>query len=384
MAGARAGERIYKPVFEASDKELAPACTGALALRRITALLSSARRADAQGEFSQARDLYMEVVKVQKTLSRAPLGSIGKSLREVVVGVEARLQQLDPATAADGTTCKTIPSASSKSSVANRDGARGGPTAAGHRQDDLPPPHPNGGGGGSWSSRPPGLPGGESAAQVSWDLLDISECPPSARDGYGGRPTTRDGHAVDGARQPAGRPTTRDGSSGIRPSTENGRPATSDQWRQLGLDGTRLLASSGLGAAGLDGTRPSTRDDIRLQHQLDGTTRPSARNRKNGSREANEQITTPRRPSRENRHPSVDQRPTTRDGVRPPTRDPKERRCQDVTIRQVTGRRRPNRQQKACPADILVLETSDPLGSPCAEYNEEIDAFGDESVELLE
>lgn len=366
MAGARAGER-------SSDVkqfgELAPACSGALALRRITALLSSARKADAQGEFAQARDLYTEVLKVQRTLSRAPLGSIGKSLREVVVGVEARLQQLQ-SDGSDSTPCKRIPSASSKSSAVKALGVGGGPTA---------------------SSRPPGLPGGElPSSQVSWDLLDLSDCPPSARDGYGGRPTTRDGHAVDGTRQPAGRPTTRDGcrEGGIRPGTDNnGRPATSDCWRQLGLDGSRLLASSGPGgASGLDGTRPSTRDDIRLQHQLDGT-RPSARERKNGSREATE--TTPRRPSRESRHTSSDSlalRPTTRDGVRPPTRDLKDRRCQDVTIRQVTGGRRRHQIKQACEAQVLNLEAS-PLGSPSPDayqFSAELEAFGDESVELLE
>lgn len=309
---------------------------------------------------------------MQRTLSRAPLGSIGKSLREVVVGVEARLQQLQPVEG-HGTTCSRIPSASSKSSAANVHCARGGPTAAGHRQDDLPPPHP-GGAGGSWSTRPtPGLPG-EIPLQVNWDLLDISECPPSARDGYGGRPTTRDAE--------------RSGVAGIRPcTTEGGRPATSDCWRQQ---------SSGLGlAAGLDGTRPSTRDDIRLQHQLDGT-RPSARDRKNGSREAFPREpsyieTTPRRPSRENRQSSVEAaRPATRDGVRPPTRDSKERRCQDVTIRQVTSRKpstgkRRQQHQQAC--EVLNVETGLETvvsASPIPISTAEIDAFGDEGVELLE
>lgn len=379
MAGARAGERSSDIK---SYGELAPACSGALALRRITALLSSARRADAQGEFSQARDLYMEVVKVQRTLSRAPLGSIGKSLREVVVGVEARLQQLQP-DGSDSTPCKRIPSSSSKSSAVKALGVGGGPTAAGQRQDD---------GGGSKSSRPPGLPGGElPSSQVSWDLLDLSDCPPSARDGYGGRPTTRDGHTVDGTKQPAGRPTTRDGcrEGGIRPCTDNnGRPATSDCWRQLGLDGSRLLASSGPGgASGLDGTRPATREDIRLQHQLDGT-RPSARDRKNGSREATE--TTPRRPSRESRHASSDAlvlRPSTRDSVRPGTRDLKDRRCQDVTILQVvTGGRRRRSNQQACEAQVVNLETS-PVGCPSPDvvpFSPELDAFGDDSGELLE
>jgi len=303
---------------------------------------------------------------VQRTLSRAPLGSIGKSLREVVVGVEARLQQLREN---DSTTCgSSRPSTecrSSKSTAVNGSCGRGGPTAVGlpghHRQDDLPPPHPSGGGGVSWSTRPVnGLQADHSAApsQVSWDT-SLFDCPASARDGYGGRPTTRD--------------EARSGTAGIRPCTEGGRPATSDCWRQLGAGPCQTL----------DGTRPSTRDDMRLQQQLDGT-RPSARDRKNGSRD----VATPRRPSLgledglRHRHPSCEgQRPTTRDGLRPPRTQ--ERRCQDVTIRQVTGtRKRHNRQ---APPDVLNLEGAYPERSPSPVPGlESIDAFGDESVELLE
>lgn len=310
---------------------------------------------------------------MQRTLSRAPLGSIGKSLKEVVVGVEARLQQLQQGVgesdrATGGSSRPSThsghsgPSASSKSSAV--DGrARGGPTAVGHhRQDDLPPPHPSGASGGSCLRPLTGLQAELSAAanQVSWEM-DIPECPLSARDGYGGRPTTRDASRDGDGR--GGR------SAGIRPCTEGGggRPAT----------------SSGLGV--LDGTRPSTRDDMRLQQQLDGT-RPSARERKNGSRE----VVTPRRPSRENRHPSCEgQRPTTRDGVRVPRTDkPQERRVQDVTIRQVTGSRRKRHNQQA--SEVLNLEAVSTEGSPEA-YSDVFspessggDAFGDESVELLE
>lgn len=310
---------------------------------------------------------------MQRTLSRAPLGSIGKSLREVVVGVEARLQQLQPAlrenegTAVGSSRPSTHghPSASSKS-AANGSCARGGPTAAGHHAPE------DGGGGGA----------------LSWDTLNKpSEGSNSARDGYGGRPTTRDGRPTcDNARNGDG--------AGIRPGTEGGRPATSDCGLGRGTAGTAL-------ASGLDGTRPSTRDDMRLQQQLDGIIRPSARERKNGSREVTrEHIETPRGGTGQNRLASREsqrgnrqsscegQRPSTRDGrdgVRPPrTGGGTERRCNDVTIRQVTGSRK-KQSQKA--SDVLNLETVDHgFGDPLCHspVSSNGDAFGDESCELLE
>lgn len=372
MAGDRNGSSRVQELS-------APACSGALALRRITALLSSARRADAQGEFVQARDLYLEVLKVQRSISRAPLGSIGKSLRDVVVGVEARLHQLQPILKeVDSTTCSSsrpttncsVPSASSKSTLSNGNCARG----LASNNGDILHLHQ---GGSTWSSRPShGLQGDLSTQSMqasSWDTVGSLECPLSARDGYGGRPTTRDGVRTD---------------AGMRPCTHEGRPGTSD-W-------SRRQLSAGAGEfGGLDGVRPSTRDDLRLQQSLNGT-RPSARDRENSRKQVRasgaEVIETPRRPSYESalehsphdRRTSPAQRPVTRDGVRPPTRGlagATERRCQDVTIRQVTGRRKRHTPQQA--SEVLNLETVSPVGSPSPIPSPET-FLGDESVDLLE
>jgi len=358
----------------------APACSGALALRRITSLLAGARRADAQGDHVQARELYSEILKVQRTLSRAPLGSIGKSLREVTVGVEARLQVLRQELQGDSTTCSssrptTNCSAPSSSSTACAAPLSGRGSSAG--MEELMAGQP---GSGALSSRvmvPPSAPAqelpqqaaqacGVAASPPGWDTSAIPECPNSARDGCGGRPTTRDG----GAMRPYTQDSSRRPSRGPRQGSldEGGRPATRDD--------TRLQQQQ----QSLDGVRPSTRDGARLQQMIDGARR-----------------------SNSSRHGSGE-RPQTRDGVRPPTRSgPGERRGQDVSIRQVTGRRKRHQQQAP---DVLSLEPASGMGvggpaaalldasvttavaspspdgrppqslSPCAD--------ADESVELLE
>lgn len=60
---------------DGSAQELAPVCSGVLALRRVTALVSNARSADAQGEYHQARKLYSEVLKVRPELPSDAVGA---------------------------------------------------------------------------------------------------------------------------------------------------------------------------------------------------------------------------------------------------------------------------------------------------------------------
>lgn len=289
------------------QESAAPTCSGAVALRRVTTLLQGARRADAQGEHQQAIELYSEVLKVQRSLSRAPLGSIGKSLREVAAGVEARLAALkqELRDSDDGSATGSIPRVTG-----------GGATASRGPLDELRSPR----GINTWGS----------AAAA------LLECPPSARDSYvaSGRPTTRDG--------------------GLRPVTQETRIRTQgleSGWR-TGFEGSTRPSTRGGPlevSQCLDGVRPSTREGRGIQKMIDGAGRPQ-----------------------------------TRDGVRPPTRNgPGERRAQDVSIRQVTGRRKRLSQQ--APADILILDDESHVEffgscpeclSPC------LDA--DESVELLE
>lgn len=360
----------------------APACSGALALRRITALLSGARRADAQGDYAQARDLYSEVLKVNRTLSRAPLGSIGKSLRDVVVGVEARLQTLrQELREGDSTTCSSsrpttncsAPSSSSKSSTNCVGPGRGsnftGPSLAlaSGREDmlaqlasgreDVLAQLPGAGAscslGNNWPHR-------AQSSHPHEDIADVPDCPASAREGYGGRPTTRDGTAAAGKR-----PCTYDNSAG-------GRPNTSDNWRQ---EGSWKM---------LDGTRPSTRDDLRLQQQLTGKSTHSGQLSAREHGHHQDLMGTPRRPSRNardrERNDSSD-RPQTRDSVRPPKRSgsSQNRRCQDVTIRQVTSSSRRKRQTQQA-FEVMSLEGASPVASPSPVQS----AGSDDSVELLE
>mmetsp|Transcript_46546 Transcript_46546/g.84101 ORF Transcript_46546/g.84101 Transcript_46546/m.84101 type:complete len:362 (-) Transcript_46546:274-1359(-) len=348
----------------------APACSGALALRRITALLSGARRADAQGDYVQARDLYSEVLKVNRTLSRAPLGSIGKSLRDVVIGVEARLQSLrQELREGDSTTCSSsrpttncsAPSSSSKSSTNCVGPGRGnnfaGPSLvlASGREDvlaQLPGASASCSLGGAWPQR-------THSSHQHEDIADVPDCPASAREGYGGRPTTRDGTAA------GKRPCTFDNSTGP------GRPNTSDNWRQTGS------------WQALDGTRPSTRDDLRLHQQLTGKSTHSGQFSARDHGHHQELMSTPRRPSRESRdrERNDSQRPQTRDSARPPTRSgsSQNRRCQDVMIRQVTSSSRRKRQTQQA-FEVMSLEGASPVASPSPVQS----GSSDDSVELLE
>mmetsp|Transcript_53776 Transcript_53776/g.125073 ORF Transcript_53776/g.125073 Transcript_53776/m.125073 type:complete len:216 (+) Transcript_53776:31-678(+) len=77
-----------------STDEMLPMCSSVLALRRISLLLGRARDAETQGDDQQACKLYCEALDVRQSLAGAPLGSIGKSLQELEVGVQARVQRL--------------------------------------------------------------------------------------------------------------------------------------------------------------------------------------------------------------------------------------------------------------------------------------------------
>lgn len=336
-------------------------------MRRVTALLSSARRADAQGEYQQARELYSEVLKVQRSLANAPLGSIGKSLRDVAAGVETRLQHLrqelrdggDGVTTAASRSSASASTASSSSakhagSVSNLNSSRGAALA-----DIRDPPRA-----GAWSVRPGSngsqlfstgfLP--ECATASSWDTSGMGSCPASARDGCGGRPTTRDGS--------------------VRPCTQDGarRPSTKDARRQHGHESarpaTRDAASRGDDISRppqtpLDGVRPCTREDARLQQMITGSShRHSARGEGGGN----------------------SSRPQTKDAARPPARSGvSERRCQDVSIRQLSGKGKRNRQgSEASGTDAAVAPPSrdaSPSPLPTSRTPESLSG-GDEVVDL--
>lgn len=305
-----------------ADEE-APACSGVLALRKITQLLSKARRADAQGDLAEARELYTELLKVQRSIARAPLGSIGKSLKDVASEVEARLKILQqnadvPTLEADSITCS---------------GSR-------------PPTH---------GSAPSGLPKGRGGSKeprlshcadrthsgdvvssmlqqqsihAAWGTMAFDAAPSSAS----GRPQTR-GSADDGGN---GRPGTRDGGTG--------RPGPRGQTADRSSLTTRESAS------GLDGMRPSTRDGARLQQVIEGkTSKTSKREPNRGSGEIFRDRS------------DLQQRPTTRDGVRLPSRggptgsvDRIDRRGQDIVIRQVNGKKKAHQKQKC--AEVMSLE----------------------------
>ncbi|CAE7500759.1 unnamed protein product [Symbiodinium microadriaticum] len=274
-------------------------CSGALALRRVTTLLQGARRADAQGEHQQAKELYSEVLKVQKSLSRAPMGSFGKSLRDVANNVEARLTQLKQEIQEEEGGCS-----SSGGSLA---GGRTPPGALalgalglglGGLGQTLP----------QWGSGPGGPGSGGSGDDTSsmkvsgntsrnWEA--VLDCPLSARDGYD-RPATRDG----------ARPCTQDGSRWRLES----RPVTRDgplEHRQT-----------------LDGVRPSTRDGARLQQMIDG-----------------------------NRRSEAGPRPGTRDGRASTRGGTAERRGHETSLRQATGRSKKRHPSQHAP-EVLNLDTS--------------------------
>jgi len=337
-----------------TKQELTPACSGALALRRITGLLQSARRADAQGEHQQARELYAEILKIHRTLARASLGSIGKSLREVVSGVEVRLQQLrqELREGEGSTTCSSsrpTTNCSAPSSACKNSGGGLGVGSLGTSIEELLQPPRSG----SWSSRPREQQPVDMVSMNSgncWpiDLAPFPECPVSARDNHVGRPPTRD----------SARPCTQDGSAR--------RPGTSGDWRLGTRPSTR--DESRQQCESLDGVRPSTRDGARLQQMIAGE------RRRGGSRPQTRDC--------------MGSRPTTRDGVRPPTRSgiSERRHGQDVSIRQVTGRRKANHSQQAGGMSPATASPPGPL-SPAASDSQSLESLSpcdvDESVELL-
>mmetsp|Transcript_77063 Transcript_77063/g.218087 ORF Transcript_77063/g.218087 Transcript_77063/m.218087 type:complete len:313 (-) Transcript_77063:98-1036(-) len=206
------------------------------AWKRITSLLSVARRADSQGDYRQACEVYSEVLRVQRSLSSAQLGKDLSAMRDAIDGVEARLQQL-------------------RQELREGDGALptySRPTTSGPPGglEELPEHCV-----GSWPPRPADAAG---VMPSCWDTTLIPECPLSAREGCDGRPTTRDG----------GRPCTQDGTRRHSRTAESRRP--------LVLDGERPAFREDLSQQ-LDGMRPSTRDGARLQQMIDGSRRDKPR-----------------------------------------------------------------------------------------------------------
>lgn len=287
-----------------AEEDSFQACSGVLALRRVTSLLSAARRADAQGQHQKARDLYAEVLKAQQGLARAPLGSIGKSLKEVTATVEARLQHLNQVLGEEGSSSR--PATSGSTAIP---GSVNGLSSSG-----------------VWPQE------GEEEDQrvVPWDMAGpLFECPVSARD-----------------TNVTGRPGTQEGSS---------RRTAAEGWRPTTRDGLTSRQSS------LDGLRPSTRDGQRLQQMIDGggahhgqssrghsSGGHSSRGHSSGGRGGSSAfaqgamgggggcvapITSTTGGSGTGRE--------SRDSARPPTSGGLgSSRGQDVSIRQVTGRRR--------------------------------------------
>lgn len=216
------------PIVEGASErrqEAVASCTGAVALRRVTQLLAGARQADNAGLYSEAIELYSEVLKVHRSISRAPLGSIGKSLREVAAGVEVRLAAL--------------------------------------RQED----------GSSWSvSRPSGT--ASVRGQSSLDeirspravLSSLTDCPRQ-----GDRPPTSTWRDVGGF-ETSVRPSTRSGFlendrclDGFRPSTKEGRGL------QKMIDGKRPETRDG---------RPGTRNGTGDRRSLDVSVRQVSNSRR--------------------------------------------------------------------------------------------------------
>ncbi|CAE8725399.1 unnamed protein product, partial [Polarella glacialis] len=215
--------------------------------------------------------------------------------------------------------------------------------------------------------------GSQAQTASGWRNNDgLIECPLSAREGHDvGRPTTRDGN----------RPVTQEGGGrwrvgsfdGTRPATRDARPTTRD-----GRDESRHQQQSPL-----DGVRPSTRDGARLQQMIDGERRVI------GGRATD-------------RGDSLGTRPQTRDAARPLTRGgTPQLRPQEVSIRQVTGRKKRHSSQGASShaPETLILEdkhspSPEPLGvlvdwapvewapeclSPCMDADRSL-----ESADLLE
>lgn len=223
--------------------------------------------------------------------------------------------------------------------------SRGG--GGGSSPSSSRPPTAGGGKSGFWTSRPAtvvpsssielgGLQAaaaGAGAYQCWGEALGLPECPVSAREGGGGRPTTRDG--------------------GARPCTQDGgkRPSVAEQWWQnLGLEGprpptrdvARTTPQAGPGdlrlQQPLDGVRPSTREGARLQQMIEGSS---------GHRSARGVATAP---LADGTAPQSQQQREQRE-LRILSRGPlTELRCQDPSLRQVAGRRkRPSHQTSRSP-----------------------------------
>lgn len=341
---------------ELPDGEPAPVCSGVLALRRVTSLLSSARRADAQGKYQQARELYSEVLKVQKSLAKAPLGSIGKSLRGVCAGVEARLQQLRhelrEADSTTGGSSRPATNASAPSSSSSAAAAAAGPVG--------------------FAGQPEGDEAGSPAAGVrpganmtlSWGDLPGQTTPRwnSAASPSGGPASARDAFC-------SARPETRDGSR-PRPHTQEGSArdgaGAEGHYRPQTRDGSSRQSS-------LDGVRPNTRDGQRLQQMIDGSRRGSSRGAAPGAGAG--------------APPPRDSRPQTRDSARPPTRSglgtAGSSRGLDVSIRQASGRRKRHERVSSVGSHQTAESPSLDGGAGCR--SESLGVFpADESVDLLE
>jgi len=352
-------------------QELAPAGSGVLALRRVTALLSRARRADAQGEYQQAKELYSEVLKVQKAVSRQALGSIGKSLRDVAAGVEARLQSLrqemHDGEAGACSSSSRVPTAGNAPSSRGSTGISRG--AGCGFVDEFPlPPSRNGRDAGMLSSRK-----GQdkehlkivlqAGAVMQWDTSALGDCPVSARtsDGYM-RPTTRDGGIRPCTQEGGRRPGTRENSTAEhwwpqpvsavhgRPSTRDGRDVRTPQTTDLRLQQNPIVEQRGPGRPGtrelnLTGVRPSTSEQARLQQMIDGGSGGGFNHHASASR--------------------GQQSLRGGDGLSKRS-NLSDRRCQEASIKQVTGRRKrpPNSQALTGSMDSTMASLFAPEGSP--------------------
>jgi len=110
------------------------------------------------------------------------------------------------------------------------------------------------------SSELPPRPGTGAGAGAGRSRAGMSQGAPTINEGFGGGVPGALGEAPLSARGDGsgGRPTTRDGFGPSRPCTQEG-------------SGGRLNTGDRRQLVGLDGVRPSTRENLRLQQQIDGT-----------------------------------------------------------------------------------------------------------------